>query len=792
MNFRAGVILGSLAILNGAFLAQAQIDRATLTGTLHDPAGAAVAGAKVTLTYRDTGVTRSVTSNESGAYLISGLPLGSVVIEAQQSGFRMLRSETKLNVGETLTLDLTFELATVDNSVQVVADVDLERSSAAIGQTFQNNQLQQLPVNGRNFENLMALVPGAVDTGAGNGSSVRFFGHGGDDNNFRIDGVDATSVRNQTQAKSRLVISMDAIAEFRVNAALYSAETGGASGGQVEVVSKGGTNILHGSLFEYFRNSILDSRSPFDGKTVPAFRLNQFGATLGGPVRRDRTFFFLSYEGLIQRQGRTQIGFVPDAAFRASAPAALQPLLALYPVGQIPTNIRNVLQWTGVGSATQDEHSGLARLDHRFTDKLSGYFRFSKNDTVIFSPNAALPYGTSNLDAPTSGLFDFLYLVSPRTTNELRLAANYSQPLNSIPTGAPASISIPSLSTIPGGNRRIAIGISESLVDQWATLRGPHTVKAGIEIRRVQLNVHDFNLSDATASYASLADFQSNRLNTLAGSGELPTKGLRKIEYFGYIQDEWKIKPNFIANIGLRYEFYNRFSERNNRDVPFDIQACGGYCRPGSEFAYPDLNNFGPRLSLAWSPAALRDRTVIRAGGGIYYGDAQLGDQYSPANNDAVRYTLSQATTPGLSYPFDSFINATGALATAPRSNPLNRRNQVSQQWGFSIQHALNARVSATVSYSGQKGTHVFSRTYVNVLDPVTQAAPLARHRSSGSARGRRCLKLSRVHLVPSGKQLAWAAGWRELRLVTRYQRRLFRRWRVRWRTPKRRLPFLR
>src|SRR5262249_15974499 len=156
-----------------------------------------------------------------------------------------------------------------------------------------------------------------------------------------------------------------------------------------------------------------------------------------------------------------------------------------------------------------------------------------------------------------------------------------------------------------------------------------------------------------------------------------------KFQYFGYAQDEWKIKPNFTANLGLRYEFYNVFTERFGRAIPFDIQTCGGYCPPGSDFAFPDTNNLAPRVSLGWSPKRLHDRTVIRVGGGIYYGDAQLGDAYSPINNDTQRFTFSAATTPGLSFPIDSYLNPNVALATAPRSMPRNKRNQVSQQWGL-------------------------------------------------------------------------------------------------------------
>jgi len=717
----------SLFVLCSA--AFAQVDRATVTGTLRDPSGAVVSGGEISLTYPATGVHRVVPSNNAGVFNIPGLPVGHAVIDATGKGFRPVRLETDLSVGETKTVDITLQIASIDTSVQVVAESDLIRDTAAVGTVFGNEQISQLPVNGRNFGNLMALVPGAVDTG---GSNIRFLGHGPDDNNLRIDGVDATSIRNQTQ-KSRLQVSTDAIAEFRVNTALYTAEDGGAPAGQIEVVSKSGSNQYHGSLFEYLRNSAVDARTPFDGATVPPLRLNQFGGTVGGPIRKDRTFLFLSYEGLIQRQARTQLGFVPSASFRAGAVASVKPILDVYPVGQAPTFDStgkvnpNVDQWAGVSSNTQDEHAGLFRLDHRFTDKLNFYTRFSTNRTETFTPSALLPVGTRNNDAPTSGLFDFTWLLSPRTTNEFRLGANYAQPQNSLATSPiDIAIAVPGLSSLPAGTRRIAFGVTQSLIDQYTTLRGKHTLKAGVEIRRLQLVVHDFaNAQAGNLNYASLSDFQQNKASSLLYSGELPTKQMRKIGYFGYVQDEIKLRPNLTANLGLRYEMYGVFSEIHKRDIPFDIQTCGGYCPAGSDFAFPDTNNFAPRLSFAWSPKALQNRTVIRFGGGIFYGDAQLGDAYNPANNDTSRSTLQSGNGLQLAYPYLPFINPAATTATAPRSMPRNKRNQVSQQWGLTIQHALTNRMSFEVGYNGQQNYHVFNRTYVNVVNPLTGVKPL-------------------------------------------------------------------
>ncbi|HEY4360041.1 MAG TPA: carboxypeptidase regulatory-like domain-containing protein [Bryobacteraceae bacterium] len=718
-------MLRSISLVFAIFTsaALAQVDRATVTGTLLDPSGAAVSDGQITVTFPATGLRREVLTNKSGIFHIPGLPLGHAVVDATHAGFRTVRMETDLGVGETKTFDITLEIASVDSSVEVVAEAELTRDTAALGATFQTEQISQLPINGRNFGNLMALVPGAVDTG---GSNIRFLGHGGDDNNLRIDGVDATSIRNQTQ-KSRLLVSTDAIAEFRVNTAMYTAEEGGAPAGQIEVVSKTGSNVLHGSLFEYLRNSATDARTPFDGAVIPPLRLNQFGATAGGAIKKNRTFFFASYEGLIQRQARTQIGFVPSISARARAVNAVKPIVDVYPIGQLPTSNPDVDQWTGVSSNTQDEHAGLFRLDHRFTDKLTFYSRFSTNRTETFTPSTLLPVGTRNNDAPTSGLLDLTYSISPRSINEVRLGANYAQPLNSLATSPiDIAVAVPNLSSLPAGTRRIAFGVTESLIDQYSTLRGKHTLKAGIEIKRLQLVIHDFaNAQAGNLNFNNITDFLNDKASQLLYSGELPTKQMRKTGYFGYVQDEIKLSPTLTANLGVRYEMYGVFSEIHKRDIPFDIQTCGGYCPAGSPFAFNDLNNFAPRVSLAWAPKMLHDRTVIRVGGGIFYGDAQLGDAYSPANNDSSRATLTSATTPGLAYPYLPFINPTASTATAPRSMPRNKRNEVSQQWGLIIQHAITNKISFQVGYNGQQNYHVFNRTYVNVVNPLTGLKPI-------------------------------------------------------------------
>jgi len=239
----------------------------------------------------------------------------------------------------------------------------------------------------------MALAPGAIDDGGSDQHSIRFNGNSRDDNNFTFDGVDASGVQEGPQkSDARLNISLEAIAEFRVSTSVYTAESGSSAGAQVNVVSKTGTNQFHGGVFEFFRNEDLDSRSPFDPKRLPPFKMNQFGGSFGGPIRRNRTFFFTTYEGLRQELGSTRIATVPSAAVRAQVLAAspqLTSVINLYPVGQTPINA-NANQYSTTGLNIAHEDSGMIRVDHRFTDSTNAYIRYNTDAVDKTAPNGAL------------------------------------------------------------------------------------------------------------------------------------------------------------------------------------------------------------------------------------------------------------------------------------------------------------------------------------------------------------------------------------------------------------------
>ena len=711
-----------------------QVERANLTGTVSDPSGAAVSGATVEVSYPDTGFKRTVQTGASGNYSIPALPLGISRLTVEAQGFQTQQVENlALGVGDTRTLNFTLALQAVVDSIQVNAsDVVLEQATAETGGVVGSQQVEQLPLNGRNWATLMLLVPGAINTGIGNQTGIRFAGHGLDDNKLVLDGTDATGILRQSQKTDlRLQISSEAIAEFRVNSSLYSAEFGGVAGGQGDVVSKSGNNNWHGSAFEFFRNDKLDSRSPFDPSTLPPFRLNQFGASLGGAIVKDRTFFFVDYEGLQQVLGQTLIGFVPSDAYRATvlkASPQLQNILGAYPEGQAATSNPNVAQWTGLGRQTQKENFGLVRIDHRFSNNTTAYARFNLDQGELTAPNGDssgyLRDSVLTEDSPKNGILELQHIFSPSVLSETTAGVNRVPFTTTNESILPIQVQVAGFTTLRDNLQQVQHMTTYSFADTLSWIRGRHSIKAGFGLRRVEMNLG--NTAETQLTYANAANFQADKLDSAALLAPVPTAGMRKTEYFGFAQDEFKIKPNLTLSLGLRYEYFGVFSEIENRGQPFDPETCpGGFCSPTASWYNPDFGDLGPRVALTWAPEALRGKTVFRSGYGLYYGEAQLGDLTGPMNNITSRITLTSSQIPGLSYPVDPFIPLGQSIGNTPRALFRNRKNERIGEWGFSIQQQLPSQILLDVGYLGNEGSHMFTRTYTNAINPLTGQRPL-------------------------------------------------------------------
>ena len=709
-------------------MATAQIDRATLTGTITDSTGAVVPGASIEVVSQETGLRRSGQTAENGSYTFSQLPIGTYTVTVSCSGFRTVTTkDVRLTVGDNRALDTTLELSAVESAVTVESQVTpLESTSAAVGSVIGSQQMREIPLNGRHWASLMALAAGAINTGDGSQQTIRFVGRARDDNNWTFDGVDSTGVKDPRQeAALRLVISTDTIAEFRVNSTLYSAEYGGGAGGQVNLVSKSGSNEFHGSVFEFFRNDHLDARNPFDTSKQP-FRLNQFGGNAGGPIIRNRTFVFANYEGLRQRVSQTFTNDVPSAAFRArSAPQPIRDVINLYPLGTIRSTA-DIDRAQADRSQAWREDSGTVRVDHRFNDNNTIYGRYSVDDGFISAPRSVIEVDRQESNfRPSNAILQYQRVFSPTIVNEAKAGMNRSALTRYSYGNAANNTSVPGFMALNQDSLLIEAGTSYSILDNLAITRGKHTLKIGGEIRRAHVNVADPATDSVSATFASRPLFLENRVDSAGITGGVGVLGTRKTYYFAYIQDDYKLRPNFTLNLGMRYEYYSVNKEVHDRYRVFDMYECRGFCPHGSPWYFPDRNNVDPRFGFAWSPKALNGKTVIRAGAGVYHGPGQIDDVNTALDNVAERYSLTAAEAPNLSLPLAPFLSQATSVGVTPRSLQRDRRDLYSLQWGFSIQQQLPASFITQLGYMGSSGVKLFARQYINNQDPVTKVRPL-------------------------------------------------------------------
>jgi hypothetical protein len=707
----------------------AQVDRATLVGTVTDATGAVVPDANVEIASQDTGLRRQIRTSESGVYTLTQLPIGNYTVSVARQGFVTATvKDLRLGVGDTRTLDVQLQVSGVETQVTVeTVATALETETPTLGTVIGERQVREIPLNGRHWASLMALAPGAINTGEGNQQSIRFVGRARDDNNWTFDGLDATGVKDPRQeAALRLIISTDSIVEFRVNASLYSAESGGGAGAQVNLVSKSGSNDFHGSIFEFVRNDKMDARNPFDISKQP-FRLNQFGGNAGGPIVQNRTFFFANYEGLRQRVSQTFRNDVPSAAYRARVTnPAVRQIVDAYPLGTERTSNADVDRAVGNVSQAWREDAGTLRMDHRFNDTNTLFGRYNIDDGTIVAPRTVIPGDRQeSFFRPSNFVLQFQRVFSPTVVNETKAGFNRSA-LNRF-SYAPfkESITVSGFTTLNTSNLLVETGTSYALIDNLAVTRGRHTLKIGGEIRRAHVNVADPAFDDVSVTYTNLTTLLANRVDRVAITGGNDVLGTRKWYYYAYIQDDIKVRPELTLNLGLRYEYYGVNSEANDRYRVFDLYGCRGFCPHGTPWYIHDRNNFDPRIGIAWAPKALKGKTVIRTGAGIYHGPGQIDDQNAAIDNMADRFSLTSVEAPGLAYPVAPFLAQARAEGITPRSLQRDRRDLYSAQWGLSIQQQLPSAFVAQIGYVGSSASKVTTRKYINNLDPVTKVRPL-------------------------------------------------------------------
>ncbi len=763
----------------------AQVDRAELEGTVTDQSGAAVAGADVKILAADTGIAQEQKSNSKGYYRFPGLAVGRYTVTVTNTGFKTkVIEDVIVQVGQTRTLDATLAVGASTEKVEVNATLSpSDRSSAEAATVIRSDQIENLPNNGRDWASFTLLAPFAQDDGGGDQRTIRFAGRARDDNNFQIDGVDAGGIQEQAQkSQTRLQISQDAIQEYRVNSALYDAEYGTQAGGQIDVETKSGTNDWHGSAFGYLRNSIFDSRNfnDFDvngNPAIPPFRYGQYGMSLGGPVVKNKLFFFLNYEGLRQYGATTNQVLVPNPATQqatlATSPQMCSILQAfpwrastgsiggcnpihIYPDGAFADQTGNGKPdsdlLTAPAPTTVHEDTWLIRMDYQINQKTLLYGSAHRDISLVSGTNgsSSLPYDlVQTINHPAGYYVALQDTFSPRLLNEVKVFINRAPFINPQIPPLPYSVMTNDWATINNNQADHEIGTTFGVVDNLTWVRGRNTFKTGMEIRRVRLNqglTAGNTLSFQDNSSTADTGFENADLYGISYTSTWCCHKLRRTFYMPYFQDNWKVTPTFTANLGIRWEYYGVAHEADNRTTVFDVSQFHGVCFGSAStwrFSLPapiptpintpacpanpalynaDYRNFDPRVSFAWAPSIFQGKTVIRSGFGIYHGAAQNDDLNAGLESD--RYTAFATFDPSSNgtplLPAYQQVNPDlSSLPITPAQQPRalqrhGRRDLYVETWGLTIDRELPASFLASAQYLGSRGVRLFSRGGVN------------------------------------------------------------------------------
>lgn len=788
---RTSTLLFTLAVIVLFHLpVLAQTDQGRITGTVRDQNGARVPGASIVVKNDRTSEERTATANEEGIYIFPALRASEYTLTVNAKDFAAtIITGVQLTVGQEQTLDVTVSPTGVNESIDVVAgasEAAIDMGSARIGATVDQREVVGLPLNGRQLSQLYLQAPGSVNSGSGTFGDIRFSGRASNQNIVRYDGVEGSAVidaspgnlNGEIASPFRLQSSLENVQEFRVDSNNYPAEFGTGTGGQISVVTKSGSNKFHGSVFEYFRNDVLDAPNFFDNivGTKSPLRLNQFGGSVGGPIIKEKLFFFTSYEGYRLRAGINSVEAVPGEQARICAVtacnAAILPFLAAFraPNATIISrgtgaNLFDVAQLQGTSNVNEDAFA--ARFDYRFNPANSLYLRFFRDNGENDQPEGVTGRRVVASASPQNGVVALQTIVSPTVLNEIKFGYNGAKTrvngqaptINGIDlsaitlniSGNTANFNLPGQGTsagtaVPGGLVRANSATngrgqpytpySLSLIDNVNWTHGAHNFRFGGEARAVRL--YTDRLGGTTYTFASLQNFLTNTLASVQFVGDLsatsPFTGvsgqrLAKQEYYiAYGQDQWNVRPGLTLSLGLRYEYYTPLRENSNGQVLFDITR--GVLRDPSEAAFGSKrSNFGPRLAVTWSPDVAGSgffgggKSVLRAGVGVFYGPGQTEDQIQPIESDRVSTTITSGSL--LVFPAD-----TAAIAANFVNNPTNRSYQPRAysaeyvipekiyQYSFSYQQELPYKIVGTIAYVGSQGRNLFLRSVANKILP--------------------------------------------------------------------------
>jgi Carboxypeptidase regulatory-like domain len=736
--------------------AQAQVS-ATLWGVIKDQSGAAASGAAVTAEDLDTGSSRNAISDPSGHYQFFALAPGDYQVRARKSGFaEEIHTGLRLAVGQDAHVDLTLHLGEVSQQVTVTGDAPVvnlttQDISGLVGQ----QQVKDLPLNGRSFDLLLTLNPGVVNftsektggIGVSNSTTGNNFAVSGNrpqQNLFLLNGVEYTGAAEnnmQPGGASQQLLGVDAVREFNVLRDSYGAEYGKRPGAQVSIVTQSGTNRWHGSAFDFLRNSALDAPNYFDQGSPPPFQRNQFGGSMGGPIKKDKTFFFANYEGLRQNWHQTSVAFVPDLQSRADAVASVQPLLALWPTpsasdpdfksGSSPDGIAAV---SSSPLQTIREDFGTVRLDHIFSTRDSLASVYTVDDGGDVTATAADPYSTDILDLREQVLsLQETHSFSAATLNTARFG--YSRAgyfFNGEPTpGTPATNVTGFLSGLPVGavvvggsaasNPQAQVGLAGSnngsnlhvarnlytFEDRVTLTRGRHQLTFGVWLQPFQSNEMLALSQYGQATFASLQTFLQGTTSSFLYDPTPTEMNWRSLLGAWYAQDVLRVAPKLTLSLGFRDEFATGWNEAHGRAANYTFTNGVMSNDPRVANSVLTQNNAKflpqPRLGMAWNPFGTR--TVVRAGFSIY-NDLQDALGYRTDQNPPFNPSYSIAALPVSQLPIDRGAPVPSNAKVVAGGVQPDMKTPTLISWSLRVEQELSANTSLTLGYVGSHGYH--------------------------------------------------------------------------------------
>jgi hypothetical protein len=775
-------------------LACAQEETAALNGQIVDLDGLAVAGVKVQAVNAGTNVSYAADTNNRGLYLFPTLPAGTYQVTAVKDGFQQeIRPGVELHVSDVISLNFSLRVGLVTQSLIVEGGAPLvETTRSAMGGLVNGRQIHDLPLNGRNYIDLSLLQAGVTNSqnstgtnGFGGMTATVYSSNGAPviSNNFLLDGTQIANQSNWgTASFAGTTLGLDGIEEFKVLTSTYDASYGMSMGSQMVMISKGGTNQYHGDVFEYLRNSALNARNFFDGPKIPQLEKNNFGGSFGGPIRKDRTFFYAVYEGLQENLGFTANDLVPAAGCHGAAGAVITetacPTLGLAPGSSVTIANANIAAMLSLypnpnngansylfGPSTKvGVNYGQIRFDRSFSSSDSFFARYTIDSANVNSAsNQGIPI-TSGTAFPQfrgggTDLDQFITLsethtISPSMSNTARLAfsrtnfGSFRINVGSLPTGIEpfisgrpfGSFSITNLT--PVGIGRL-VGPPDSLHlqniysfgDDLNYQRGKHSLRFGTLLNRFNEALTVPINSAGSASYNSFPNFLKGIPLTYGG----PLTGSDINRYFlfntfgFYAQDDYRITSRLTVNMGLRYEFMTTPREAEGRQYAIRTLKTDSTVLPGGELAAwipgPVMENgtywnFSPRFGFAWDVTG-DGKTAVRGGGGIYYDVGNLGGAFFDQANGsypAILYALPNPTNAVITFPV-TLPSAASFLSSNLTNNISTIYYQVGQpyniQYNLVVQRELSRNTAISVAYVGSRGVHLWEQIEGNPTIPT-------------------------------------------------------------------------